>query len=59
MEDVRDSLREAVELFVEAASAEEVERRYRGGVLVTPVEAAVGEVAVFFGNRFACRSAEP
>jgi predicted RNase H-like HicB family nuclease len=42
VEAARDNLREALELFFEAAPPEEVERRLRGEVYVTQVEVAVG-----------------
>ncbi len=42
VETARDNLREALELFFEAAPSEEVERRLRGEVYVTQVEVAVG-----------------
>jgi predicted RNase H-like HicB family nuclease len=42
IEDARDRLREALELFFETASAEEVKRRYHGEVFVTRVEISVG-----------------
>jgi predicted RNase H-like HicB family nuclease len=38
----RDNLRAALELFFEAAPAEEVERRLRGEIYVTQVEVAFG-----------------
>jgi predicted RNase H-like HicB family nuclease len=42
VEVARDNLREALELFFEAAPPEEVERRLRGEVYVTQVEVTVG-----------------
>ncbi len=42
IEEARRNLGEALELFFECASAEEVERRHRGEVYVTQVEVAVG-----------------
>lgn len=42
IEEARDNLREAIELFFETASAEEIEQRYSGEVYVTQVEVAVG-----------------
>jgi predicted RNase H-like HicB family nuclease len=42
IEDARDNLREALELFFETASPEEVKHRYHGEVFVTRVEVAVG-----------------
>ena len=40
--EARDNLVEALTLFFEAASAEEINRRLRGEVYVTQVEVAVG-----------------
>lgn len=42
VEAARDNLREALELFFEAAPKEEVERRLGAEVYVTQVEVAVG-----------------
>ncbi len=42
VEEARDNLREALELFFETASAEEVRQRLREEVYVTQVEVAVG-----------------
>ena len=42
VEDARDNLREALELFFEAAPQEEVQRRLGGEVYVTQVEVTVG-----------------
>ena len=42
IESARDNLREALELFFEAAPPEEVERRLGGEVYVTQVEVAIG-----------------
>jgi predicted RNase H-like HicB family nuclease len=42
VEAARDNLREAVELFFECASPEEVERRLGGEVFVTHLEVAGG-----------------
>ena len=42
IEAARDNLREALELFFEAAPPEEVERRIGGEVYVTQVEVAIG-----------------
>jgi len=41
IEQARDNLREALELFFYAASADEVKRRLHGEVFVTQVEIAV------------------
>ncbi len=41
-EQARDNLREALELFVECASPEEISQRLRNEVYVTQVEVAVG-----------------
>jgi predicted RNase H-like HicB family nuclease len=40
--EARNNLREALELFFETASAEEINRRLRDEVYVTGVEVAVG-----------------
>jgi predicted RNase H-like HicB family nuclease len=42
IEEARDNLREALELFFETASPQEIERRMHGEVFVTQVEVAVG-----------------
>lgn len=42
VEEARDNLREALELFFECAPQQEVERRLHGEVFVTQVEVAVG-----------------
>jgi predicted RNase H-like HicB family nuclease len=42
IEQARDNLREALELFFECASREEVKRRLHGDVYVTQVEVATG-----------------
>jgi predicted RNase H-like HicB family nuclease len=42
VEQARDNLREALELFFETASAEEVSDRLRDEVFVTRLEVAVG-----------------
>ena len=42
VEQARDNLREAVELFFETASAEEVRQRFSGNVFVTHLEVFVG-----------------
>jgi len=42
VESARDNLREAVELFFECASPEEVDRRLGGEVFVTRLEVAGG-----------------
>ena len=39
--EARDNVKEALELFFEAAPPEEVERRFRGDVFVTQVEVTV------------------
>jgi predicted RNase H-like HicB family nuclease len=41
VEQARDNLREALELFFEAASPEEVKQRLHGEIFVTQVEVAV------------------
>lgn len=38
----RDNLKEALELFFETASEEEIERRFRREVYVTRLEVAIG-----------------
>jgi predicted RNase H-like HicB family nuclease len=42
IEEARDNLREALELFFECASPAEIEQRWAGDVFVTQVEVAVG-----------------
>jgi predicted RNase H-like HicB family nuclease len=42
IEEARDNLREALELFFESASPDEIARRWTGEVFVTQVEVAVG-----------------
>jgi predicted RNase H-like HicB family nuclease len=42
VEQARDNLREALELFFEAATPEEIEKRLHGEIFVTQVEVAVG-----------------
>jgi predicted RNase H-like HicB family nuclease len=42
VESARDNLREGLELFFEAASAEEIKQRLREEVFITHVEVAVG-----------------
>ena len=42
IEEARANLQEAVELFLETASADEVERRFHGEVYVTQIEVAGG-----------------
>jgi predicted RNase H-like HicB family nuclease len=42
VEESRDNLKEALELFFESASAEEVTQRLHGDIYVTQVEVAVG-----------------
>jgi predicted RNase H-like HicB family nuclease len=42
VEQARDNLREALELFFEAASPEEVKQRLHGDIFVTQVDVAVG-----------------
>lgn len=42
IESARDNLREALELFFESASPEEIKRRFREEVFVTQVEVTVG-----------------
>jgi predicted RNase H-like HicB family nuclease len=42
VEQARDNLREAVELFLETASPKEVAERLHGEVYVTPLEVKIG-----------------
>ena len=42
IEEARDNLREALELFFETASSEEIQERFHGEVYVTHVEVGVG-----------------
>jgi predicted RNase H-like HicB family nuclease len=42
IEEARESLREAVELFFETASSKEIQKRLRDEVYVTRLEVAVG-----------------
>ncbi len=42
VEEARDNLREALELFFECASPAEIEQRWAGDVFVTQVEVTVG-----------------
>jgi predicted RNase H-like HicB family nuclease len=42
IEEARDNLREALELFFECAPADEITRRLRNEVFVTRVEVAIG-----------------
>jgi predicted RNase H-like HicB family nuclease len=42
VEKARDNLQEALKLFFETASSEEIEQRLHGEVFVTQVEVAVG-----------------
>jgi predicted RNase H-like HicB family nuclease len=42
IEQARDNLREALELFFESAPQEEVDRRLSGEMFVTHIEVAVG-----------------
>jgi predicted RNase H-like HicB family nuclease len=42
VEQARDNLQEALELFFETASSEEIEQRLHGEVFVTQIEVAVG-----------------
>ena len=42
IEGARDNLQEALELFFEMASPEEIQHRHHGEVFVTQVEVAVG-----------------
>lgn len=42
IEQARDNLKEALELFFETASPEEIRQRLHGDIFVTQVEVAVG-----------------
>ncbi|HZD40518.1 MAG TPA: type II toxin-antitoxin system HicB family antitoxin [Terriglobales bacterium] len=42
IEEARDNLREALELFLESASRDEIRERLRSEVFVTQIEVAVG-----------------
>ena len=42
VEQARDNLREALELFFETASPEEIKPRFHGNIFITQVEIAVG-----------------
>lgn len=42
VEEARDNLREALELFLETASPEEIQGRLRSEILVTQVEVTIG-----------------
>lgn len=42
IEQARDNLKEALELFFETASSEEIGQRVHGDIFVTQVEVAVG-----------------
>jgi predicted RNase H-like HicB family nuclease len=42
IEQARENLREALELFFEEASAEEIDRRFSDDMFITQVEVAVG-----------------
>ncbi len=42
VEQARDNLKEALELFFETASTEEIKQRLHGDIFVTQVEVAVG-----------------
>jgi len=42
IEEAQDNLREALELFFEAASPEEIKQRLHGEIFVTQVEVAFG-----------------
>ena len=45
VEEARANLKEAVELFFETASPEEVTRRFNSEVYITPLEVEVGQAA--------------
>ena len=45
VEEARTNLKEAVELFFETASPDEISRRYNSEVYITPLEVEVGQAA--------------
>ena len=45
VEEARTNLKEAVELFFETASPEEVTRRFNSEIYITPLEVEVGQAA--------------
>jgi predicted RNase H-like HicB family nuclease len=45
VEEARDNLREAVELFLETASPEEIAGRLSTEIYITPLEVKVGQAA--------------
>jgi predicted RNase H-like HicB family nuclease len=45
VEEARANLKEAVELFFETASPDEISRRYNSEVYITPLEVEVGQAA--------------
>ncbi len=42
LDEARENLREAVELFLETASAQEIRDRLHGDVVVSPLEVRIG-----------------
>lgn len=54
IEQARDNLREALELFFECASPNEVKEHLRGDVYVTQVEVATGKAARSLRQRGLC-----
>ena len=54
IEEARDNLREALELFFESASPDEIKQRLRSEVFVTQIEVAVGYTAHSFREGSLC-----
>ena len=48
IEEARDNLREAVELFLECAPPEEIRERFHGEIYITHLEVSIGKVAEAF-----------
>ncbi|MCL5992472.1 MAG: type II toxin-antitoxin system HicB family antitoxin [Bacteroidetes bacterium] len=45
IEEARTNLREAIELFFEYASDEEIKQRIKSEIYITPIEVKIGETA--------------
>jgi hypothetical protein len=56
IETARENLREALELFFECASAEELQQRMGGEIFVTQLEVFVGQAACLVWARGVCHS---
>lgn len=56
IEQARDNLREALELFFESASPEEVRQRLRGDVYITQVEVVRNGVEALPGKNWGARA---